>query len=556
MPSKQRKKWDAEAMKRAVEAVKRKEMGTLKASKIFKVPKSTLIDYVRSDKPTETLIGIKLGRKPALTDELEQALVQYALEMEQRFYGLRASDVRRLAFQLAIRNGLKHPFSARSAVAGKKWLKSFMSRHPQLSFRKPQGISAARVKGFTRENAQAFLNLLESVMPKINNNPAAIYNVDETGITSVQHKHSRVISLKVVTCMNAVGRFIPPMLVFPRKNMKPELLNGAPPGSIARCHPSGWIQQELFTAWLKHFIEHVKPNECEQVVLILDGHYSHSRNIDVINIAREIFIHIICLPPHSTHKLQPLDISFMSPFKTYYAGEIETWLKANPGRVVTAYQIAELMGRAYLRAASCEVAVNGFRKCGIFPFQPTIFRDDEFVIHSSNEREKDGNTAENVQPNQSPQPGCSGETSKRRGKRGSTSILTSTPYKTALEESLEQRKKVTPRQIGTRGKQSNQDKNMKTDNERGKTKKQRKKAQRSSSSSSNSDIDEIELIDTDDDMDQDEVDAECFYCSNFFSEDIAGSKWIRCMMCQRWCHEDCADVRNGKTFICEFCSDG
>ncbi|CAH2006682.1 unnamed protein product [Acanthoscelides obtectus] len=370
MPPKKRKQWNAEAMKRAVEAVKTKEMGTLKASKAFGVPKSTLIDYVISKKPDDTLLAIKLGRKPTLTNELEESLVEYALEMERR--------------------------------------------HPKLSFQKPQGISAARVKGFTKENVQAFFNLLGSVLPKVGFNPAAIYNVDETGITTVQHKHVKVISLKgkrqvaaltasergalvtIVTCMNAVGRYIPPMLVFPRKNMKPELLNGAPPGSVARCHPSGWIQQDIFIDWLRHFILHVKPSESEQVVLILDGHYSHSRNIDVINIARDNFVHIICLPPHSTNKLQPLDVSFMSPFKTYYAAEIETWLRANPGRLVTSYQISELMGRAYLRAASCEIAVNGFRKCGIFPFQPTIFRDDEFAIHSSNERQSvEGDNDEN-----------------------------------------------------------------------------------------------------------------------------------------------------------------
>lgn len=93
------------------------------------------------------------------------------------FFGLRASDIRRLVFQLAIRNELKHPFSMRSARAEKKWLKSFMFRNPQLSVRKSQGISAARVKGFTKENTQALFNLLESVLPKINNNSAAIYDV-------------------------------------------------------------------------------------------------------------------------------------------------------------------------------------------------------------------------------------------------------------------------------------------------------------------------------------------------------------------------------------------
>nr|CAH7753508.1 unnamed protein product [Callosobruchus chinensis] len=524
MPLKQRKKWDAESMKRAVEAVRNREMGTLKASKSFNVPKSTLIDYVRSKKSTETLINIKLGRKPALTLDLEQALVQYALEMDKRFFGLRAADISRLAFQLAIRNGLKHPFSLTNATAGKKWLKSFMSRHPQLSFRNPQGISAARVKGFTKENCQAFFTLLESVLPKISYNPAAIYNLDETGITTVQHEHTKVISLKgkrqvaaltasergalitMVTCMNAVGRFIPPMLIFPRKNMKPELLNGTPPGTVARCHPSGWIQQEIFTDWLRHFIEHVKPSESSQVVLILDGHYSHSRNIDVINIGRENFIHIVCLPPHSTHKLQPLDVAFMSPFKTYYAIEIETWLKGNPGMVVTAYQIGELMGKAYLRAASCEVAANGFRACGIFPFQPNIFRDDEFAIHSSTETELDRSmsvapaattvehsreegeitptkstaidslrkqmemtppkstsilvapedicplpTYSKTRPNQTPQPSCSGIVSKKRGKRGSTAIITSTPYKNELrvENSLKKKKTAIPKKVLT-----------------------------------------------------------------------------------------------------------
>ncbi|CAH2011768.1 unnamed protein product [Acanthoscelides obtectus] len=173
-------------MKRAVEAVKNKEMGTLKAPKAFGVPKSTLIDYVISKKPVDTLLAIKLDRKPTLTNELEEALVEYALEMERRYFGLRASDVRRLAFQLVIRNGLKHPFSCRSAAAGKKWLKSFMSRHPKLSFRKPQGISAARVKGFTKENVQAFFNILGSVLPKVGFNPAAIYNVDETGKEATQ----------------------------------------------------------------------------------------------------------------------------------------------------------------------------------------------------------------------------------------------------------------------------------------------------------------------------------------------------------------------------------
>jgi len=101
-------------------------------------------------------------------------------------------------------------------------------------------------------------------MDNIQHNPARVYNCNKTGITTVQHKHTKILELKgkhqisslqsaergslvtVVISMNPTGHFIPPLLVFPRKNMKQELMNGTPPGSIHVCHPSGWMQSEIF----------------------------------------------------------------------------------------------------------------------------------------------------------------------------------------------------------------------------------------------------------------------------------------------------------------------
>ncbi|CAH1972476.1 unnamed protein product [Acanthoscelides obtectus] len=279
--------------------------------------------------------------------------------------------------------------------------------------------------------------------------------------------------------------------------MKPELLNGAPPGSVARCHPSGCIQQDIFTDWLRHFILHVKPSESEQVVLILDGHYSHSGNIDVINIARDNFVHIICLRPHSTNKLQPLDVSFMSPFKTYYAAEIKTWLRANPGRVI---------------AVDPAVAENLRKERETTPPISTpklVVPQDICPIPSLKTK------------HQSPRRGCSGEASKKGGKRGSTAILTSTPCKTDLEESLKKRKKITPKKVSLNQNKSKLKNEKETVNNKKSIPKGKKGRKRKISSSSSSDSDEIQLVDTDYDMDQDDVDVECFYCSNWFSEDIS-----------------------------------
>jgi len=142
-------------------------------------------------------------------------------------------------------------------------------------------------------------------MYTIQHNPARLYNCDETVITIVQHKHTKILGsngkrqitsvqsaergplVTVVKCVSPSGHFIPPLLVFPRKYMKPELMNGTPPGSVHACHLSGWIQSEIFTQWFLHFIKHTKPTKKRSCYLgtgsalfthkELGGHFFSSR---------------------------------------------------------------------------------------------------------------------------------------------------------------------------------------------------------------------------------------------------------------------------------------
>jgi len=68
----------------------------------------------------EELVNVHVGRKTVLSCELENKLVQYCIIMDQSYDGLRCQDVKRVAFQLAIGNGLKHPFNQENSEAGKK----------------------------------------------------------------------------------------------------------------------------------------------------------------------------------------------------------------------------------------------------------------------------------------------------------------------------------------------------------------------------------------------------------------------------------------------------
>ncbi|XP_061714528.1 uncharacterized protein LOC133523039 [Cydia pomonella] len=161
--------------------------------------------------------------------------------------------------------------------------------------------------------------------------------------------------------------------------MKAELLDGAPPGTVAACHPSGWIQSEIFVEWLNHFISTVKPKKEDPVLLLLDGHSTHTKNLPLIEKARENGIVMLSFPPHCTHRLQPLDVSIMGPISTYYTQEVNMWLRNNPGRIVTQFQLARLFGSSYCKAATIQNAVSGYAKTGIFPTNRNVFSETDFA---------------------------------------------------------------------------------------------------------------------------------------------------------------------------------
>ena len=82
---------------------------------------------------------------------------------------------------------------------------------------------------------------------------------------------------------------------------------------------------------------------------------------------------MLSLPPHTTHKLQPLDVSLFKPLKTYYYQHLNQWMRAHPGRPVTMFQICQLFGKAYGQAATIGNAVNAYCKTGLFPVNPLNF---------------------------------------------------------------------------------------------------------------------------------------------------------------------------------------
>jgi hypothetical protein len=85
---------------------------------------------------------------------------------------------------------------------------------------------------------------------------------------------------------------------------------------------NGWTNNELGLEWLKHFDKYTKVRQVGGYrLLILDGYESHL-NQEFKDYRIEHKILTLCMPPHSSHVLQPLDVVCFSPLKRKYSQRV------------------------------------------------------------------------------------------------------------------------------------------------------------------------------------------------------------------------------------------
>ncbi|KAF2887947.1 hypothetical protein ILUMI_18226 [Ignelater luminosus] len=70
----------------------------------------------------------------------------------------------------------------------------------------------------------------------------------------------------------------------------------------------------------------------------MERHATHTKSIELIDKARENHVILMCIPPHTSHNLQPLDVSFMAPLSCVYSEKSRKWILEHPGRVITVAQ--------------------------------------------------------------------------------------------------------------------------------------------------------------------------------------------------------------------------
>ena len=288
---------------------------------------------------------------------------------------------------------MSHPF--RDNSAGHRWFDGFRGRHPNLTLWSAQSLSFLRAKATNPQVIEDFFGKLGSIFARLNilTKPMQVYNVDECGVNVTLHKGRVVSELgrrnvhrvtasekgknhTIIVCGSASGHAIPPMIIFPSVRVPQEFEADSPPGSLLAAQKKGWVTSKLYLRWFKFFLSQIPP--LRPILLIQDGHSSHI-TVDLIQLAKENDIHIMCLPSHTTHVLQPLDVGVFSSFKHHVGKALNALVRSSPGHVPTTADIPKIISQAWPMSITAVNLMSGFRKTGIHPLNPGCIKDRELA---------------------------------------------------------------------------------------------------------------------------------------------------------------------------------
>ena len=145
---KKRKQWTNEVMQAAVDAVREDHMPVLRASQLYKIPKTTLHDRISG----KVLHGSKPGPKPYFSPTEEREMANFLIDVAKAGHGKTRKEVQHIAGMAAHDKGR----IANSQVSH-GWFKRFLQRQPQLSYCRGDPTANVRMDCLNRDAMTQYL---------------------------------------------------------------------------------------------------------------------------------------------------------------------------------------------------------------------------------------------------------------------------------------------------------------------------------------------------------------------------------------------------------------
>ena len=316
-----------------------------------------------------------------MTDLEESVLSEHILDLASKGFPPRLCIVEDMANRIiATRQGER---------VGPRWAGNFVRRRPELRTCFQRKYDYQRAKCEDPEVIQGWFELVKNVVAKYSICDTDIYNFDKTGFMMGVISTGMVVTssdgraqakktqpgnrewVTVVQAVSSVGYAVPPYIIVAGKNHLDSWYDKAefPPQWRTGVSQNGWTTNELAMDWIRHFENFTAPRKLGVYrLLVLDGHKSHHSD-EFEEYCKEHNIVTLCMPPHSSHLLQPLDVGCFSPLKKAYGQQIEHLMRQQCTHITKEDFIPAF--RAAFQVSLTESNIKGgFRGAGLVPFDP------------------------------------------------------------------------------------------------------------------------------------------------------------------------------------------
>lgn len=377
-----------EQLSQAMTAI-RNGMKIREASRAFSVPRGTLQDRLHLRVPE---VPRKMGPSSILTREEETALKDWCIALAECGFPLKSDDLLNTVHSIISEENRPNPFL--NNRPGKKWYQSFLRRNPELSERTPENISKGRAvvteEGIRKWFGELLKHLEEKNASDILTMPDRIFNGDETSFY-ICPKSGKVIAprgyknvykivkgkekeaVTVLAFISASGQTLPPCVVFPYVRPPKDVINSMPAGWLLGKSETGWMKSDIFFDYIvKGLNKWVEDQGVQKPILVfVDGHKSHL-TMRLSQYCNENGIILYALPPNATHLIQPADVSVFKPLKSEWKNTVHEWATQpqNVNNVLTKATFCPLLEKVLGKENLPVIIRNGFRKCGLYPYNP------------------------------------------------------------------------------------------------------------------------------------------------------------------------------------------
>ena len=314
----------------AVQAMNQKpELSIRATAKIYGVSRNTLkrrLNHTMSRQDTTP-------KSRKLTDLEESTIIQYVLDLDARSFPPRLRGVEDMANRL----------DRDAPPVGVNWASNFVRRHEELCTRFTRTYDYQRALCEDPAVIRPWFQLVRDTVAKYGILDEDMYNFDETGFMMGMISTTMVVTssdrrarpklaqpgnrewVTEIQGINSQGWAIPPFIIVAGKHHLTNWYEDStlPPDWVISTTHNGWTTNEKGVEWIQHFEKHTKARTRGTYrLLIVDGHESH-HSTEFELFCQDHKIITLCMPSHSSHILQPLDVGCFGPLKKAYGREIE-----------------------------------------------------------------------------------------------------------------------------------------------------------------------------------------------------------------------------------------